>query len=269
MNLLKEGMQGQQDFPVLPQPHGQLGVHGGCDSAGADGGPGGVNAALDEHQEYQQAVSISRRTVGLYRIDADDLKRQRQEQFGGANSEQEEKVLAVREFLSLELKLDQVAIKEMEIERIFTPAKGEQLCLYVTFKYETSVARIFEKTRVMRKESRIIMYVPKQFYERFSSLSTHGYNIRKEEKCQTRIKMGQRDLVLFKRFRGEKWEHVPLPEDLPHVELSSFSRQPAPGRPVQGREGTADQHNEGSSQVGKEVVGQAVSDDVAKKSIDN
>ena len=214
-------------------------------------------------------MSISRRTVGLSRIDADDLKRQRQEHFGGAKTEQEEKVLAVREFLSLELKLDQSTINKMEVERIFTPAKGDQLCLYVTFRHESSVARIFEQTRCMRKESRIIMYVPKQLYERFSSLSTHGYNIRKEEKCQTRIKMGQRDLVLFKRFRVDKWEHVPLPEDLPHVELSSFSRQPAPGRPVQGREGTADQHNEGSSQVGKEVVGQAVSDDVSKKSIDN
>ena len=81
--------------------------------------------------------------------------------------------------------------------------------------------------------------------------------------------MGQSDLVLFKRLRGEKWEHVSLPEDLPHVELSSFSRQPAPGRPGQGRESTADQHNDGSSQVGKEVFGQAVSDDVSKKSIDN
>ena len=259
-------MQGQQGFPVLPQLHGQLGLHGGSDSGGAVGGD---NAAVDEHQEYQQAVSISRRTVGLSRIDADDLKRQRQEQFGGAKSEQEDKVLVVREFLSLELKLDQSTINKMEVERIFTPAKGDQLCLYVTFRHESSVARIFEQTRCMRKESRIIMYVPKQLYERFSSLSTHGYNIRKEEKCQTRIKMGQRDLVLFKRFRGEKWEHVPLPEDLPHVELSSFSRQPAPGRPGQGREGTADQHNEGSSQVGKEVVGQAVSDDVSKKSIDN
>ena len=29
MHLLKEAMQGQQGFPVLPLPHGQLGVHWG------------------------------------------------------------------------------------------------------------------------------------------------------------------------------------------------------------------------------------------------
>ena len=200
---------------------------------------GGVQ---EEHgDEYRKAVSLSRRTVGLQTIDAFDLMRQRKEQYGGAQTEQEERVLAVREFLNLETKLDSRTIDEMEIERIFAPAKGDKECLYVTFKQESSVNKIFEKTRYMRKESRILLYVPKQFYERFSKLSSYGYNIRKEEKCQTRIKMGQKDLMLFRRFRGEQWEQVPLPGDLPEVDLNSSSRQaepgsPAPGRPSKGRE---------------------------------
>ena len=53
---------------------------------------GGVQ---EEHgDEYRKAVSLSRRTVGLQTIDAFDLMRQRKEQYGGAQTEQEERVLA-------------------------------------------------------------------------------------------------------------------------------------------------------------------------------
>ena len=96
-----------------------------------------------QEDEYHKAVSLSRRTVGLQPIDAFDLKRQRKEQYGGAQTEQEERVLAVREFLNLETKLDSRTIDEMEIERIFAPAKGDKECLYVTFKQESSVNKIF------------------------------------------------------------------------------------------------------------------------------
>ena len=56
--------------------------------------------------------------------------------------------------------------------------------------------------------------------------------------------MGQKDLMLFRRFRGEQWEQVPLPGDLPEVDLNSSSRQaepgsPAPGRPSKSREAAA------------------------------
>jgi hypothetical protein len=118
----------------------------------------------------------------------------------------------------------------------------------------------------MRKESRILFYVPKQFYERFSKLSSYGYNIRKEEKCQTRIKMGQKDLMLFKRFRGEQWEQVPLPADLPEVDLNSPSRleepgSPAPGRLSKGREAAA-MRNDGTEDTSaqQEEIGNETAD---------
>ena len=212
------------------------------------GGQGGDGGGEELHDEHQLAVSVSRRTVGLSRIDVNDLERQRKEQYGGAKTEEEEKVLAVKEFLNLELKFDKNELDLMEIERIFAPAKGDLQCLYVTFKYESSVRKIFEKTRYMRRGSRILMYVPKQFYNRFDKLRTFEYNLRMQEKCQTRIKMGYRDLLLFKRFRGERWEEVPLPKDLPPVALGSSASKaehgsqapgtPAPGRPDQDRSAT-------------------------------
>ena len=42
---------------------------------------------------------------------------------------------------------------------------------------------------------------PSSFMRGFSKLSSYGYNIRKEE---TRIKMGQKYLMLFRRFGGEQ-----------------------------------------------------------------
>ena len=202
------------------------------------GGAVGGRVGDELHDEHQQAVSLSRRTVGLYRIDVHDLERQRKEQYGGAKTEQDERILAVNEFLSLELNIYKNELDLMEIERIFAPAKGNLQCLYVTFKNESSVRKIFEKTRYMRRGSRILMYVPKQFYGRFDKLRTFAYNLMMEEMCRTRIKMSYRDILLFKRFRGERWKEVPLPKDLPPVELGGLSSKaelvsPAPGRPDQ------------------------------------
>ena len=87
------------------------------------------------------------------------------EHFGGATTEEEEKKLAVKEYLRCELKFGPEEIEDMEIESIFIPAKdrGDPQSLNVTFRSLRSVSRIFEKTRIMRKESRIINYIPRQF----------------------------------------------------------------------------------------------------------
>ena len=63
-------------------------------------------------------------------------------------------LLAVIEYLKCELKMDSEALKKMEIDNIFQEDK-EPDTLFVTFRHGFSVVRIFEKTRLMRKESRI------------------------------------------------------------------------------------------------------------------
>ena len=91
----------------------------------------------------------------------------------------------------------------------------------------------------MRKESRIINYIPRQFKDRLSAVSEFDYNIRLDKKYQTRIKMGVQDLELHRKLRGtKKWERVTLPRNLPPVDLSSrsttpVSHSPPPGRPGQ------------------------------------
>ena len=68
----------------------------------------------DQQARLRQIISVSRRTVGLHRIDCPDFIRMRQAQYGGASTDTEEKLLAVQEFLRCELKLSRETINTME-----------------------------------------------------------------------------------------------------------------------------------------------------------
>ena len=67
----------------------------------------------------------------------------------------------------------------MQIENIFDPYKDrdDPHSLNVTFSSITAVSRIYEKTRIMRKESRIINYIPRQIKDRLSAVSEFDNNI--------------------------------------------------------------------------------------------
>ena len=193
--------------------------------------------------DLEQVVSEARRTVGLFRIDQADLARMRQEQYGGAKTPEEERVLAVKEYLKAELKIDSKNIDRMVIEKTFYLNSEKSECLFVTFQHRSSVSRIYEKTFIMRKESRVTTYIPRQFRDRARAISEIEFELRGAEKCKTKIRMGLKDLQLFKKAgRGAKWEYVELPEaELPPVDLGRWSpsRQlatsPPPGRPRNSR----------------------------------
>ena len=191
----------------------------GAEQQGA-GWRGGVG---DHHQDQvREIISLGRRTVGLFKIDQEDVERMRQEQYGGAQSEEEEWQLAVQEYLRCELKLDSNTRRTMEIEQIFPPYSGDFRHLWVTFKNESSVARIFERTRIMRPGSRIINYFPKQFKDRAKVIKDIEKEIRGDgSQVQTRIKVGLSDLELWKKARdgNHRWQRVTLPRNLPPVDL--------------------------------------------------
>ena len=110
----------------------------------------------------------------------------------------------------------------MEIESIFAPNVTNQTNLFVTFKKETSFAKIFEKTRIMRAGSRIINYVPVQFKYRAKAVREIEYQLRCDRQFQTRMKIGLSDIELWKRKRGsrDRWERVLLPDNLPTIDFS-------------------------------------------------
>ena len=213
---------------VIPGSSRQL----ACDtSVSLNTGPSG------QGKELREIISHSRRTVGLQKIYQHDLARMRQNQYGGAANEEEEKLFAVREYLHLEIKIPKVTVEKMEIERIFTPAlaREDHQWLYVTFRSEASVQKIYEKTRIMRKESRILNYIPREFHSRFEAVREIGNSIRFSENCKTRIKMGFMDLQLHKKKGSQgRWELVPLPTDLPPVEVDLSPQKTCLGSPAPG-----------------------------------
>ena len=218
------------------------------------GGVHSGSSAVPNSDQVLEIISLSRRTVGLHSIDKGDLERMRQQQFGGATNEEEEKLYAVQEYLRCELKLTSEILAAMEIEKIFTPPGRDPKYLFVTFKSESSLTRIFEKTRIMRKGSRIINYIPAQFRDRARAIGDIEYQLRHRENFQTRVKMGLKDLELWKKVRGmnQRWERVDLPSNLPPVDMNVTadradleSLSPPPGRPGQSRK--AEKRGRGSS----------------------
>ena len=131
--------------------------------------------------------------------------------------------------------------------------KDEPQSLNVTFRSLKAVNVIFERTRIMRRESRIINYIPRQFQDRLRAVSEIDYNIRQSKKYQTRIRMGLQDIELLQKLRGTtKWEIVPLPSNLPPVNLNSqpppsCSDSPPVGRPGHDYTNTNDNKRERES----------------------
>ena len=215
--------------------------------------PDTADLTQSNQDQLKSIISMARRTVGLQRIDQQDLIRMRQAQYGGARSAEEEKLFAVREFLECEVKLPKDTIELMKVEKIFSPAlQSNPQWLYVTFEDESSIQKIFGKTRIMRKESRIITYIPREFHSRFVALRDLSYTIRHEEDCKTRIKMGFNDLHLDKKDKNTgRWIRVKVDFELPAIDLSRSplkepSNSPAPGRPEQNRQSKRGRESTGS-----------------------
>ena len=199
-----------------------------------------VAEAQNFETEVAEIIDHTRRTVGLYKIDGADLARMREVRYGGATTEDEEKLLAVKEYLVCELKIRQEDVNKMEIENIFVPTKemDHPQSLNVTFKQYSSVSKIYEQTRIMRRESRITNYFPRQFKDRLRAISEFDYNLRQDRRYQTRIKIGVIDLELHRKLRGtSKWERVNIPDNLPPIDLSSRPATQAPKSPPPGRPG--------------------------------
>ena len=203
-----------------------------------------TGARVEDYQdidtEIAEIIDHARRTIGLYKIDAADLARMREARYGGPTTEDEEKALAVKEYLVYELKIGEDDVNDMEIENIFVPAKDmdHPQSLNVTFKQYSSVSKIYEQTRIMRRESRINNYFPRQFKDRLRTKSEFDYNLRQDKRLQTRIKMGVMDLELHRKLRGtSRWERVNLPDNLPPVDLSSRPATQTPTSPPPGRPG--------------------------------
>ena len=94
--------------------------------------------------------------------------------------------------------------------------------LLLKMNHHSPVFTIFKRTRITKKDSRILNCIPRHFKDRFRAIGHIEHMHRKELKYQTRIKMGVNDLDLQKKVRGQgnRWLKVALNGDLPAVDYT-------------------------------------------------
>ena len=91
----------------------------------------------------------------FYRIGEDDIKRMYGEAvpYGGAENREQAVLLAVKEFMDMEHKIKREEQENMIIEDLFERKSEELDTVYVRFKYRSSISKIFEKVKILRKDS--------------------------------------------------------------------------------------------------------------------
>ena len=229
MNLLKEVVKDKEDFPVLPQQHGQQ-VHQVSD-----------NRERLQMRSAQVAADKSiglglcasaRRVIGFTPIEPKMLEIQMTSY--GAKDIEEAKIMEIKSYLKCELKMLPSEIEKLNITRIFPPAKQDWNVLYVEFGNEFEVDTIFSYTKNMtKKDHRVIHWIPKQMYARFRAVESLAYTIRKEEGLKTRVKIGKTDFLLLTRDPSSPvWSRRQLPSSFPEIDQYFISSQ-TPITPLQ------------------------------------
>ena len=198
-----------------------------------------------EEAKKEDILEKARRTLGFGPIKAEDIARQYKDcnMFGKADNDNEAKEMAVMELMLLDMKISKEEQKEMEIARVFSPRRENAQMLYCEFKRISSVHKVFQHSRHMRKGTSITPYIPKEHYNRYRVLEEMCYSWRKEEGARTRVKMGKKGLEVWKKERGEI-EYIQVPIDslgeLPEVTMirredrledRSLTSSPPAGRP--------------------------------------
>ena len=204
----------------------------------------GKGSQQEEDREYnrrvQEICNYGRKIIGFTPIEPRMLELQIQS--FGAKSEEEAMRMEIHSYWKCEMKIKPSEIEKVEIVRIFHPSKEDWDTLYVEFKNEVDVDKIFGYTRVMvKKDHRVVRWFPTEMFERYRAVEKIAFDMREEKKklgikLQTRVKIGKYDIELKYRLPDSYWRDQPLPGDLPKIDPGARARpvmsaSPPPGRP--------------------------------------
>ena len=112
-------------------------------------------------------------------------------------------------------------IEKLNIIKIFPSSKENLNILYVELGSNDEVDTIFTHTRNMvKRDHRVLPWVPRQMYARFRAVESLAYSIRKEEGLKTRVKIGRTDFILRTKVPNTTvWTTGKLPFNLPKIEV--------------------------------------------------
>jgi hypothetical protein len=251
MDLLKETVKNQQEFPALKVSVSEQSVQGAVGFQGVWNGAGGrwerrsgdVDRRPGREDDYtvgrQEMCAAARRVVGFTPIEPRMLELQIQSY--GAKDLEEAKRMEIESYLKCEMKMKPSDIQKLEMVRIFSPAKEDWNVLYVEFGSDYQVDMVFSHTRNMVKQDhRVVRWYPRQMYERYRAVESIAYDLRRRLKLKTRVKIGRNDIELNTRETASTvWRRHVLPDSLPKFEMADFrpvqASSPPPGRPGRGQ----------------------------------
>ena len=172
-----------------------------------------------ESREKRKIASEARKILGVHKITIDDIERA--SRISEAKDQDEAYLVGLKEFFKQELRMDHEVFDSLGIRKIFPPAKENWDTLYVMFESERAVNTIFSYARNLKKNQRLVRYIPKEYYERYRAMEADAYILRhSEQKFKTKIQMGFNDLILYKREAGGSWSIVTTSQDWPAVTLT-------------------------------------------------
>ena len=206
----------------------------------------------DENEDVKMIFSKAAKVIGLKPIDklhVEHIKRRLSYEMKDKSDEELWKAAlkkAVEMFLEKEMRIKEDDLAKINITKIFPPAKENWNVLYVELETKRQADFIYTFTQYMRRgvqgdgKPEVQLYVPKQLYKRFMAINLMALKIREDSgrKVGTRVTLGKEDFRLQLRSkvdRQEGWgDALPLPEDLPEIEMSlrrgPLSPGEAPGR---------------------------------------
>ena len=174
--------------------------------------------ALKDREEKERICSLlssAKRVVGLKPIDkrhVEQFKRRLEEVEGETEVEKEERAKrgAVMLFLKHEMKMKEEDIEELEIVKIFPPAREDWNVLYVELATWEMAQLTRSFTTFMRRgttgEDRVelINYIPRDLFNRYKAINAIGNQARLESNKTTtfRVSFGVDDFILQQKLRG-------------------------------------------------------------------
>ena len=136
--------------------------------------------------------------------------------------------MEVKNHLKCVMKVKPSVIEQLDIVKVFHPAKDDWNTLYLELGHELEVDLLYTHTKnIIKKDHRVFPYIPKEIYRRYRGAETFLYSIRQKDRVRTKVKLGVDDLLLATKVPGSNyWMSCPLPENLPSIDLLTV--KPAP-----------------------------------------
>jgi hypothetical protein len=207
METLKASVNSNSEFPILQhptsnhpsQPIQQHHVQGHHEQQAVQvDGP--VRGVLEKsgagRDRVKQIYSDARRVIGLAPIEP-------RMQSYGAKDIQEAMHMEVKNYLKCVMKVKPSVIEQLDIVKVFHPAKDDWNTLYLELGHELEVDLLYTHTKnITKQDHRVFPYIPKEMYRRYRAAESHLYNVRHEDKVKTKVKIGLADLVLSIKVPG-------------------------------------------------------------------